>query len=1082
LHNFFSENAFAKSVLAIFIVHFSSFFFSTSSPRLFFVLLITSVRAMNYSLSTLYNSFQSFRRALIWRMILAFALCAFAEISAARAQMVSPRNETRSSRGREFYITFLPNVHDGGRGTPFLNDSLYIYITSEVPTSGSIRYRNRLGAETSVPFSIPDPNQIFTFRIHYQNFELQGYFTGERFDSTQAQSERVARQFFHVRADDEVTVYGLNQALYTSDAFLALPVESLGREYVVLAYKSDARGLLFMPNSRDEVSTPSQFAVVATQNDTQVEILPSAPTLLARSTNAQVIRLNEGEVYLVQADPRAMNGLGDLTGSRVKANKPVAVFAGHQRTTLPVELRPSLWTRDHLVEQLPGLETWGKSAFITPFIRARDEVGLGTDLFRVVAAYDNTRIFVNGQPLTTLNAGQVFEGPLAASAWITASDQILVAQYKKTSSTLDAKFVGDPFMLLVPQVEQYDRSYRFINVEAFDPINVGSASPSSRGRVFEDHFITIIAPSGGTGLSSLQVDGIPLDPSRFTPIVNSGYSFANFALSPGVHTARGDSAFALYVYGYGVLNSYGYIGGGRLRIIAPDRDAPQIIARAECFGVRGAVFDTALTDSRIARVEFSDAQNVNVSVEAFTPFADSVGFQATLQNVFADGEFTLEARDSIGFVTRRLFRIPGFTVGAEGRGANADAQRFRLTLPTGRSRIIEIPIVNYGSSTQTVSAIDLVNNPANPAPFRILSPQTPFTLSPGGRDTLRVALDATAQGRYAGTLSLSNNCAARALALLEAEAGEDQTPPEISSRREICERIITLNIRDGEPFPSGTAVVEALGELENCVLERPPAPNAFTVTAVLRILNPRLDAVYTIVVRDSAGNETILRDTAQGFTLEIVRAQSETGQTGQWGDVEITGLDCRDIVVRNVGVLPYALERLAPRVNRFFSVVESQFPLVIPARGERAIRLCFAPLEETFYADTLVIERYCETETLLLSGRGEPLTRFQGSRCNAEIRLRTARAPLHYFMEQNYPNPALGGSRTTFVVGLAAREEASLRLFSTLGEEITRVDFGALAAGEHEIALDLPSLPTGLYIAVFQTPTTRMSRHILIAR
>ena len=716
-------------------------------------------------------------------------LCVFAGIFSASAQTTLQSDEGRTSRGREFYIAFLPNVHDGGRGTPFLNDSLYIYITSEVPTSGSIRYRNRLGAETTVPFSIPDPNQIFTFRVHYQNLELQGYFTGERFDTLQAQSESVARQFFHVRANDEVTVYGLNQALYTSDAFLALPVQSLGREYVVLAYKSDARGLLFMPNSRDEVSTPSQFAVVATQNDTQVEILPSAPTLLARSTNAQVIRLNEGEVYLVQADPRAMNGLGDLTGTRVKATKPVAVFAGHQRTTLPVELRPNLWTRDHLVEQLPGLETWGKSAFITPFLRARDEIGLGTDLFRVVAAYDDTRIFVNGQPLTTLNAGQVFEGPLTASAWITASDQILVGQYKKTSSTLDAKFVGDPFMLLVPQVEQYDRSYRFINVEAFNPINVGSASPSSRGRVFEDHFITIIAPSGGTGLSSLQVDGIPLDPSRFTPIVNSGYSFANFSLSPGVHTARGDSAFALYVYGYGVLNSYGYIGGGRLRIIAPDRDAPQIVANPFCFGVRGTVFDTVLTDSRIARMEFSQTLNVNVEIDEFTPFADSVGFRATLQSPFADGAFRLEARDSIGFVTRRDFTIPGFTVGLEARGANPDPQDMRLTLPIGASRVVEIPLVNYGSSTQTVNVVELVNNPANPAPFRILSPQTPLTLQAGARDTLRIALDAPALGRYAASLSLANECAARALVLLEAEAGEDPTPPEITSRREVCQRI-----------------------------------------------------------------------------------------------------------------------------------------------------------------------------------------------------------------------------------------------------------------------------------------------------
>ncbi len=1020
----------------------------------------------------------------LWRFFFLFFATTILLLHVSIAELTAqggtaPNN--RTSRGREFYIAFLPNVHDGGRNTPILNDSLYIYITCDVPTSGVIRYRVRNGTETTIPFAIPNPNQIYTLRVHYANVELQGYYTGDRFDSIGAQSERVARQTFHITANDEVTVYGLNQALYTSDAFLALPVSSLGTEYMILAYKSDARGLLFMPNNRDEVSTPSQFAVIATQNNTDIRILPSAPTLVSGSNAPQTIRLNAGEVYLVQADPRAAGGLADLSGSRVIASRPIAVFAGHQRTTLPVELRPSLWTRDHLVEQLPGLETWGKSAFLTPFLRARDEIGVGSDLFRIIAAYDNTRVFINGQPLTTLSRGQVYESTLISAAWITASDQILVAQYKKTSSTLDAKFVGDPFMLLVPQIEQYDRSYRFINVEAFDPSNLGVASPSSRGRVFEDHFITIIAPNRGTGLSSLVVDGIPLDASRFTPIVNSGYSFGNFGLGPGVHTARGDSDFALYVYGYGVLNSYGYIGGGRLKIIAPDRDAPVVAWNAACNSVSGVVYDTLLTDSRIASVRALSPQNVTVNIAPFTPFADSVAFSARLQNTLQDGEFTLEARDSIGFLTRQRFFLPGFTIALEGQNALSPTQERRFSMPTGTSRTFRLAIANYGSTTQTITGFNLVNEATNAAPLRIVAPALPLRLRPQARDTIIVALDAPQDGVFTSTLALISTCATRTIAALRVEAGQDRTAPEAAVSRDVCARTITLRLRDGEPFPSGIARVEPIGELINCTLriESGTNANAYNLGATLTITNPNRDAVYALAVVDSAGNRTVVRDTVQGFTLEIVRSRNERGGTGEWGGVPITTQDCREITLRNVGIQPYRLERLTPRNNIWFSMPANQFPLTIPPGGERTVTTCFAPVEVRDYIDTLVLEGYCRQEALALKGSGEALVRTVTGRCNVEIRLTTTRAPLQYFMEQNYPNPTSNGF-TVVHFGLPVKTNVTVSIFTLLGNEVAHVPMGELTAGEHDITLDMNGLQAGWYLYVVQTPEKRLAKQLLL--
>lgn len=1009
----------------------------------------------------------------IFQACLAFFLISLAITFESLAQSTSLT--TRSSRGRDFFMTFMPNVHDNRQGG--ITDTLYLYITSDVATSGVIRYRNRNRQVFSQPFSITNPNQVYIHRIHYRDVELQGYFSGsgDVITFSNSQSERVAPQYVRVTANDDVTVYGLNQAYFTSDAFLALPVSALGMEYLVMAYKSDARGQNFTTSNRDETSTPSQFAIVATQDATDIIVRPTDPVLFGGTIATLRVRLNEGESYLVQADPRTREGLADLTGSRIIATKPIAVFGGHQRTTLPVELKPNLGSRDHLVEQMPGLETWGKRAFITPLQRSSNEIELGTNLYRVLAAYDATQVFLNGQLLTTLNAGQHHEGQLIGAGVITASDLVLVAQFKKTSGA--GALIGDPFMLLVPTVEQYDRTYRFVNAEVTD--RIANVPPS--GIVFSEHFVTVVAPTNS--LASLRLDGQPIPTSNFQGIPGSTYSFANLSVRGGIHTALGDSAFGIYVYGYGLMNSYGYVGGGRLRIIAPDRDAPVLIARDTCFGVSGTVFDTLLTDSRIASVQVLAPRNVNVTMTPFTPFADSVGFRATLQNTLLDGEFTLEARDSAGFVTRRRFIIPGFTLALEGQNASA-SQTLRFSLDSGRSRTFRLPMVNYGTTTQTLTSITLQNTAANPAPMRLLSPTVPLTLPPGGRDTVVIALDAVQNGMYSATLSFGNACAVRQVAQILAEAGKDITPPALTSERDVCARRVTLRLQDAEPFPSGLSGIEILSPPVNCTLTISPQSSPPSVTTpreiLITILNPRLDAVYALALTDSAGNRTEVRDTVQGFTLQIVRTMNERGGTGNWGNIPITSLDCQSVEIRNVGIKPYRLERFVPRGNRWFSISESQFPLTIAAGSSSTLRVCFAPLEEANYRDSLVIEGYCLQELLLLSGNGTPLIRTDTSRCNALVQLRTARAPLNYFMEQNYPNPASGG-QTTLKIGMVEEAPVTLTIFSMMGIEIDRLSLGTLQAGEHEVVLDVSSLKPGIYWYQAQTSQARMTRQFSVS-
>ena len=53
----------------------------------------------------------------------------------------------------------------------------------------------------------------------------------------QESSDTVENLGIHVTAGAEVTVYGLNREAATTDAFLGLPVDALGTEYINLGYQ-----------------------------------------------------------------------------------------------------------------------------------------------------------------------------------------------------------------------------------------------------------------------------------------------------------------------------------------------------------------------------------------------------------------------------------------------------------------------------------------------------------------------------------------------------------------------------------------------------------------------------------------------------------------------------------------------------------------------------------------------------------------------------------------------------------------------------------------------------------------------------
>ncbi|MFC1935737.1 thrombospondin type 3 repeat-containing protein, partial [Chloroflexota bacterium] len=417
------------------------------------------------------------------------------------------------NQGSEFIVGFMENYYSDGNTTLFLTGSTATTATVEAPgiSFGPTTYAITPGTITSVTV----PTSIRT-----------------------SGSGTLQNKGIRITAPQEITVYGLNQQSATTDAFLGLPTDILGTDYLVPSYFN-----------LTQWGKKSQLQIVGTVNGTQVTITPTNATIGGPDVGAiaaggsATFTLNRMQSIQFQASGN--DDTADLTGAEITSDQPVAVFGGHQCAYVPV----GFYACDNLVEQVPPTSTWGTSFLTVPL--ATRTAG---DIFRIMAASNGTTVSITGSAVATLNRGQYYETSLSSSTYadITTSGPALVTQFSKGSAADGV--TSDPFMMMIPPTGQFASNYT---------ISTPAASPVSF-----DNYINIVAPTAN--LTGLRLDGLPIGVS-FTPIGTSGHSGAQVPVSIGAHTVQHLSPivpFGVYAYGWASYDSYGYPGGLRLAPIA----------------------------------------------------------------------------------------------------------------------------------------------------------------------------------------------------------------------------------------------------------------------------------------------------------------------------------------------------------------------------------------------------------------------------------------------------------------------------------------------------------------------------------
>jgi hypothetical protein len=993
--------------------------------------------------------------------LLAIALCiTLPHILSAQTIPISPKT-IKDSKGKDFWLAFPRNHHENGGGSL---DKIYISIVSERATQGKIEYIHE-GKTRTQAFALV-ANDVYTFEQPYFGLELEG--------------QTISRTTFHITSDEEVTVYGLSLATTTSDAFLAFPTDVLGREHIIASYPTNIRSN--QNNFLDiRQSTVSQFAIVAPYDSTVVSITPTVKTWNNDTTTYSIV-LNRGEGYLVSLYPSIQNVRWDFTGSRVISSKPVVVYGGHERAAIPVSQQVS---RDYLIEQMLPIEVWGKTALVAPFpTPTRGDVPetRGCDLVRVIAGYNNTVVTVNNVTVATLQTGGFYEMAITTSASIVTSEPSIVASYK-CSATAN---IGDPFLAIIPPVEQFLTRYRFVCVQGTQVANntTGRTEPA-----FREHYVSIVVPS--TKATSVLLNGQRLSLQNFRRIHETNYSYASIPLFEGIHNISADTTFGITVTGYGRANSYGYIGGQRFET---DIRPPQFAVRRSCTGIDGTIFDSSYTDSKIFYYDTLRAaqRNVRFRFGNLPRPADSLTFQADLLNPYEDGIVGLIAVDSLDLRSVQPVVVPGFTVHQDStiRNDAVVSTTSILRLATGRDYCFRLNVKNYGSTNQTVQRVGFTQN----LPQFSSTSFRPIRIEPRSQGTLEYCFRTDQDGIFTDTLTINNGCLTRKIIAIRIEARQDRLAPTLAITRnaDTCGRTITLETTDNRTFDAGLASVslnlinmtarqEFIG-IVNQVPDSTKRPLRITLT----VNDPRADGVYAVRLTDSVGNQRLVSDTIPGFTARFLASQDTSSgilrgiientlvrNEYKFQSVNATSLTCGTIAVQNTGIVPFILDQPFISRNIQLSLPISQFPLIIPAGQTRLLTVCFNPSLVAQYRDTLTVSKYCVTEQIALIGEGLAGEQIVGTRCKADVRVSpqfgtrvnpTANIPntsTERLQIRHFPDPA--NTQITLHIEVPETEILSVKLHSMVGVEIASLPKQVFTQGAWELDLHLTSVESGTY-------------------
>ena len=436
-------------------------------------------------------------------------------------------------------------------------------------------------------------------------------------------SDAITNMDFHITSPDPISVFVDDFSVNDSDAFRALPTEALGTNYIIAAYSN----FQLFPGS----VFGSQFSVTAVESNTTVTIVPAITTSGHVAGQSYTVTLQTGATYTLRHTETAA---GDLTGSSVTADKPVAVLAGNAFAGIPPD--PGFYLSG-FEEQLMPVEHWDSEYVVAQL------AGHAGYAIRILAAYDETDVQLPGLGETNLNHGQFWELFPTNDVEVIAGRPVAVCQYSPGDPS--DSLPGTPTMIWVPGVHQGLTDFQWMTPEAVHTLNFGG---SFSFFPLYTNFVNLVLPV--EAFDSLTINGDPLPDNAIWNVIGDGqYLKVTLPVTNGVYQIHCPEPVVTVNYGFFAdAASYGpgsYGLAGPFSLPTVPLEIPVVVATP----TNGSLVIAGTVTSVVAKI--TDPRNFVTNVEFIV---DGVKLSEGATNQFAwtpahAGNF------SISFVANTFF-------------------------------------------------------------------------------------------------------------------------------------------------------------------------------------------------------------------------------------------------------------------------------------------------------------------------------------------------------------------------------------------------------------------------------------------
>ncbi len=368
--------------------------------------------------------------------------------------------------------------------------------------------------------------------------------------------DSISKKGIHVESTQPVVAYQFNpfnaDKAFSNDGSLLIPHNALGTEYYAITMPS--RPDFAIPGMPAMPSQNGYFTVLATRpGTTKVTVTLSGNGYVAKApgTGLQlspkqtaVFSLEQSEVLNLECMPLLSTNLPNLSGTHIVADKPVAVFSGHEELVLGYPDGPEdSCCAEHVEEQLLPVKAWGHAA-LCPKTKPR---GSEPDMWIVMAGPAGANITtippIPGLDGAKLTAGQYKEVWTPLSFMVKSDAPIQVGQYIVSQEQTD-DWIGDPTFIIHAPTNQFRQDYFILTPKGYS-----------------ENYASVVRPVG----SKSTLDGAAIPDGGFVTFGDGTWELGYVSLAIGDHTIEGDQSFGLTLYGYGPATAYGYPGGMNLQ-------------------------------------------------------------------------------------------------------------------------------------------------------------------------------------------------------------------------------------------------------------------------------------------------------------------------------------------------------------------------------------------------------------------------------------------------------------------------------------------------------------------------------------